>query len=163
MTDRRLPLTLVVKTDFLALVGALLPPIGAILWGAAALGFLPDRSRSMVDGGLLTTPKEGASVFALLAIGAAMGGALLIAWRLWKIRAAFASGHRVPGTIARLRPFKDRAYVDYRYVVGREQHVATHFVHRTKAVRRLFEGQAVSVAIDPRRPRGGFVVEIFDG
>lgn len=152
----------VVRTDFLALAGSILPPVGAAIAIAGAMGILPDRHRSLAQGELVTAstmPVGGATLFAL---AFAVTGAVLVAWRLRKIQSVFASGLRVPGRIVDLRPFKDRAWVRYAYVVqGNEQDVR-HFVHQSAAFKRLEVGQAVTIAVDPRRPRDGFVTALFE-
>jgi hypothetical protein len=151
----------IVKSDYLALVGALLPPIGGAIALAGALGILPDRHRSVDEARFVASaiPVEVATLFAL---GFVVAGAALLGWRLTKIRAAFAAGLRVPGRITSLRPFKDRAYVKYAYVVQGNEHEVRHFVHQTAAYRALEVGQAVTVAVDPRRPRDGFVTALFE-
>jgi hypothetical protein len=160
----RLPsLLVVVKTDFLALLGALAPVVGAALAVAAVAGVLPDRHRSVAEGQLAWLPAQPRDAAAVFAAALAVAGAALIAWRMRKIRAAFGSGHRVEGTITRLRPFKDRAYVHYSYRIHGAQREVRHFVHQTAAFRALAEGQAITVAVDPATPGDGFVVELFEG
>ena len=164
MTNRRPPsLANIVKTEMLALIGALAPPIGVGIAVAGWAGVLPDRGKSLVEGRLVSIPSQGIGASILLGAGFVVVGAVLLAWRAARIRAAFGSGHRVPGTITRLQPFKDRAYIHYAYVIHGTRHETRHFVHQTAAVRRLGEGQAVTVAVDPRQPRVAFVDELFDG
>ncbi len=35
-------------------------------------------------------------------------------------------------------------------------------MHQTAAYRTLVEGQTVSIAVDPLRPRSGFIAELFE-
>ena len=156
------PLTSIVKTDFLALLGALAPPIGSAIAMLGAVGLLPDRSRSMLDRKPVMATNVGPSFWAMMAAGFLLLGLIIIAWRSSRIRAAFASSHRVPGRITRLTPFKDRAYVHYEYRVNGQVIATRHFVHQTERFKRLREGQEVLVAVDPRRPSTGFVVELFE-
>jgi hypothetical protein len=163
MTRRSSPsLTSIVKTDFLALLGALSPPIGSAIAVVGAFGLLPDRSRSTTDRELVMTTNVSPSFWTLMAAGFLVLGVVLIAWRSSRIRAAFASSHRVPGRITRLTPFKDRAYVHYEYRVDGRAIATRHFVHQTARFKRLREGQEVMVAVNPRRPSTGFVVELFE-
>jgi hypothetical protein len=152
----------IVKTDWLALAGAIVPIVGVVIAVASVAGVLPDRSRSLVHGKLETVPAQPVDVAALLAVGFVVVGVALLAWRIRTIRSSFATGHRVEGTITKLRPFKDRAYVHYAYRLQGTMQEVTHFVHQTAAYRRLAEGQAVSIALDPLRPRSGFVAELFE-
>ena len=161
--SRRAPsLRTIVKTDWLALAGAIVPAVGVAIAIAAAAGVLPDRSRSLIEGRLETVSAQPADVAALAAAACIAAGAALLAWRFRKIRSSFANGHRVAGTITKLRAFKDRAYVHYAYRLNGTLHEVRHFVHQTAAYRRLAEGQAVSIAVDPLRPRSGFVAELFE-
>lgn len=155
-------LTTIVKTDFLALLGALSPPIGSAIAMAGAVGVLPDRSRSELDGTLVMVTNVGPSFWASMAVGFLLLGVSVVAWRSSRIRAAFTSSHRVPGRITRLTPFRDRAYVHYEYRVNGRAIATRHFVHQTARFKRLREGQDVMVAVDPGRPSTGFVVELFE-
>lgn len=160
---RRLPsVGKVIKTDFLALVGAITPVTGVALAIAAIAGVLPDRHGSLAKGELRTLPAQPAAIAAVFAAGFVALGAALLLWRLGKIRSSFATGHRVEGTVTRLRPFKDRAYVHYAYRLNGMAHEVAHFVHQTAAYRTLVEGQTVSIAVDPLRPRSGFIAELFE-
>lgn len=153
----------IVKTDYIALVGALLPPIGIAIAVAGELGILPDKRRSIVEGKLVMATKAGPTFFTFMAAGFLLVGVIFLAWRYSRIRAAFACRHRVPGTITKLTPFKDRAYVHYEYLVHARKIATRHFVHQTERFKRLREGQAVTIAVDPGRPEAGFVVELFEG
>lgn len=160
---RRLPsIGKVIKTDFLALVGAIAPVIGLGLAIAAAAGVLPDKGRSLAEGDLEMIPAQPVEIAALFAAGFVAVGAVLLIWRVSRIRSSFATGHRVEGTVTRLRPFKDRAYIHYAYRLNGVLHEVTHFVHQTAAYRTLVEGQTVSIAVDPLRPRSGFIAELFE-
>jgi hypothetical protein len=146
----------VLRTDFLARAGAMGGPIGAAIAVAGFSGILPLRD------GRGFMPAQGLGLSVAFAAAFLVLGAALVAWRVARIRSAFASNRRAPGRVTRLRPFKDRAYVHYAYEVnGRELH-AMDFVHQTEAFRRLAEGQPVTVAFDPRRPSVAFVAELFD-
>jgi Flp pilus assembly protein CpaB len=153
----------IVTTDFLSLVGALFPPIGVAVAVAGQMGVLPDKHRSIVEGQLVMSKPVGPSVFLFMAAAFVIAGLALLAWRFARIRAAFASGHRIPGTLTKLAPFKDRAYVHYEYTVHGQPIGTRHLVHQTERYKRLGEGQAVTIAVDPARPAAGFVVELFEG
>jgi hypothetical protein len=155
------PLSRIVRIDFLALFGALFAPIGVAIAAAGLAGLLPDRSRSLLEGRLVTFEERGLPVFWYFALGATLAGAALLLWRAARIRSAFGAGHRVPGVLSRVRPFKDRAYLTYEYEVDGVRVRTAHFVHRGDVVRALREGQPVTVAVDPTRPRLGFIVELF--
>lgn len=163
MNERSAPtLKTIVKTDYLALVGALIAPIGLAIAVAGAMGLLPDKHRSLAEGRLVMAAEAGPTLFTYMATGFLLVGAVLVAWRAARIRAAFAGRHRVPGTITKLTPFKDRAYVHYEYPVHGQPIRTRHFVHQTEPFKRLHEGQSVTVAVDPARPTVGFVVELFE-
>jgi hypothetical protein len=152
----------IVKTDFLALFGALMAPIGLAIAVAGLMGILPDKHRSIAEGRLVMATQAGPGLFTLMAAGFLLAGAIVVAWRAARIRAAFACRHRVPGTITKLTPFKDRAYVHYEFVVHGRPIRTRHLVHQTEPFKRLREGQAVTVAVDPARPTAAFVAELFE-
>jgi hypothetical protein len=163
MTARSAPsLKTIVKTDYIALVGALLPPIGIAILVAGEAGLLPDKRRSIAEGTLVMAARGGPTFFTFMAAGFLLVGVILLAWRTSRIRAAFACRHRVPGSITKLTPFKDRAYVHYEYLVHARRIATRHFVHQTELFKGLREGQAVTIAVDPGRPEAGFVVELFE-
>jgi hypothetical protein len=155
------PLRLIAKTDFLAMFGAFAPPFGIAFSVLGWAGILPERHRLLTDG-TFSTMDFSTSFSVELAIGFTLFGVALFGWRVWRIRSAFASGHRVPGTITRLTPFRGRAYLHYEYRVESQAIAAIHFVLETDRFKHLVEGQEVRVAVDPRRPRAGFVVELFE-
>lgn len=155
-------LTTIVKTDFLALLGALAPPIGSAIAMAGAVGVLPDKGRSVLEGKLVMMTNLVPFLWGVLAAGFLLLGVTLVVWRSSRIWAAFASNHRVPGRVTKLTPFRDRAYVHYEYRVNGRTIATRHLVHQTARVKRLRERQDVMVAFDPGRPSTGFVVELFE-
>jgi hypothetical protein len=151
----------IVWVDEIALIAALCPVIAIVLGAAAAAGVLPDLHGSGRSGDPGPFPGDAATVFYVMAAAALVIGVAVIGWRVGKVQAAFALGFEVPGRITRITRFKDRAYLHYAYEVASSAITTTHFVHQTKAVKALAEGQAVTVAVNPRSPRVGFVVELF--
>ena len=151
------PLLALVKADFLALAGAMGGPIGAAIAAAGFSGVLPLRGLSGF------TPALGVGLSLAFAAAFLAAGGALVAWRVARIRSAFASNRRAPGRVTKIVAFKDRAYLHYTYEVNGRQLQARHFVHQTPAFRRLSEGQPVAVAFDPRHPSVAFVAELFDG
>ena len=153
---RRLPSARsIVWTDEIALIAAILPIVSVVLGVVAGAGLLPDRH----GGGFV--PAEHASIFYAIAALGLVAGVAIIGWRVGKIRAAFAIGREVPGRIVKITAFKDRAYVRYEYQVGSRTITARHFVHQTKAMKALREGQAVTIVVNARSPGDGFVLELF--
>lgn len=157
MNPRSPTLKAIVATDFLALIGAITPLIGLAMTAVSILGVLPNKDRSLAEGRLVMSDPWDWSLAAFFLLL----GLTLLGWRWSRIRGAFESGTRVAGTVTALRPFKDRAYVHYEYVVGSECVKAVQLVHQSKAYQQLSEGLGVTVAVDPRRPKAGFLVELF--
>lgn len=140
----------IVKTDMAALAAAVFPLVSAVLAVLAEFGLAPSRRGTTLD-------SEGTLKIAAVA---AVVGLVVLAWRVSKIRRAFA-GTAVPGTLVRIEAWRDRARLTYRYVHERQPHVGTHLVHQTDATRTLREGQAITVAVADDDARCAYVVEVF--
>lgn len=162
MTDPAPRLSAILRTDFLTLAGALVPPISFAIAISGALGILPDRTRSIAEASLVVGAAIPVGDATLLAIGCTVAGLALFAWRIAKIRSVFRARVQVQGRVTGLRPFKDRAWVRYAYAVHGYEHEVRHLVRQSPAYQRLEIGQAVAVAVDPRRPTDGFLTMLFE-
>jgi Protein of unknown function (DUF3592) len=160
--DKPLPtLYAVVTTDFVSLLAALLAPV------ALALGILvafkvpfPPSSRLLSDDELTPLDQRAALFFLAAAPALALVGLLVVALRVRVIRRAFR-GTRVAGVITSVRPFKDRAYLGYRWSIAGTDYDVTRLVHLNARTRSLRAGQPVTVAVDPEKTRAGWLVEAF--
>ncbi len=158
---RQVSLRSIVWVDEIALLTATMPVMAVLLGVLAAAGVLPDLHGHGGAGRMAFVPPGAAGVFyAIAAAGLAIGLAV-VGWRVGKVRSAFALGIEVPGRITRITAFKDRAYLRYEYEVRSRAVTTTHFVHQTKAVKALVDGQAVTIVVNPRTPKDGFVAELF--
>jgi len=144
----------IVKTDMVALYGATASPVCVVLAGIGAMGWLPNRMRFEW--------MDTESAYAMLAMA---GIALLVAiplilWRVTLIRAALA-GEVVEGVITKLVPFRDRAYVHYRYAAGTKTIHTKFLMHQTAVFKTLRPGQTVQVGVIVGKPHSGFILELF--
>jgi hypothetical protein len=101
-----------------------------------------------------------AVIFVGLAAVSSVLVALVLTIRLRAARSAFR-GIVVPGRITKITKFKDRAYLHFRFAHDSREFDAWRFVHQTAEVKALQEGQEVRVALDPKRPQGAWVAELF--
>jgi len=151
----------IVTTDFGSLFAALLCPV------ALAIGIFvlfkvpfPPSGRLLSDDELTPLPPSAALFYLGMAPALAVVGLLVVALRARAIRRAFG-GTRVAGVITSIRPFKDRAYIGYRWSIGGADYSITRLMHLNARTRLLREGQAVVVAVDPAKNKAGYIVQAF--
>lgn len=150
-----------VRTDFVSLLLALMVPISLAFAGWAALELPVFEAGRVLEGEPLDqmSPQQ-AAIFATIAGVAAALGLIVVTLRLRAARAAF-KGILVPGHISKITLFKDRAYVHVHYAYGGHEFDSWRFLHQTDAVKALQVGQAVEVAVDPKRPKAAWVSTLF--
>jgi hypothetical protein len=157
------PLKAIVGTDFASLMAVVAAPVVLVVAAAVALRLpVSPPSRVLRDADLEAMDPGAAWIFVAMLPVVALLAALVLALRVRAIRRAFA-GMRSPGSVTRVRPFKDRAWVSYRYVAASAERDLSRLVHLNARTRALKEGDTVTIAFDPARPAYGWIVQAFVG
>lgn len=157
------PLKAIVGTDFASLVAVVAAPVVLAVAAAVALRLpVSPPSRVLRDEDLEAMDPGSAWILVAMLPIVALIAALVLALRVRAIRRAFA-GMRSPGTVTRVRTFKDRAWVSYRYAAAATERELSRLVHLNARTRAFKEGDKVTIAFDAARPAAGWIVQAFVG
>lgn len=134
--------------------------LGLAAWAALKLPVF-SAGRVLEQQPLERMDPASAVVFVGFAAVSGVLAAVVLTVRLRAARCAFR-GIVVSGRITKITEFKDRAYLHFRFAHDSREFDMWRFVHQTEEVKALQEGQEVRVALDPKRPQGAWVVELFE-
>lgn len=105
--------------------------------------------------------RRGASSPPALATTLSALALAVLAWRVARVRALFASGRRAHGVVLALRAARDRGRLEYAFPVQGTTVESWCPVHRTKDVLALEAGTPVEILYDPADPRRAVPVALF--
>jgi hypothetical protein len=134
----------IVQVDYLASLGVLIP---VVIWGLVLLGLVFDPG--------------AASFFRLIAPAATAAGLILLLWRVMSIRAVFNGGDEVPGVIVGAGFVRGRGRIQYVYTYRGRKYLGSSALQASAITRALVPGRAVTVMVDPLKPRRAFVCELY--
>ena len=154
MRDASPSLSRIVSTDYAALLGAILPVVGLVLWAANAFFGFPGRWRGR-------DIQQADPTFVWIGIGMVALGLMLLIWRVRSFQSLFASGHRVPGRVTTVSFFKDRGRIEYEYEYGGAALHAGNAVHKTKRTTAIQQGMPVTVLVDPNNPKRTILLDLY--
>lgn len=134
----------IIQVDYLASLGVLLP---LVMWALALLGQAFDPG--------------AAAFFRLVAPGVTAAGALLLLWRVTSIRSISSGGEEVPGVIVGAGFVRGRGRIQYVYTYRGQKYMGSSALQASAITRALVPGRAVTVMVDPLKPRRAFVCELY--
>ena len=102
--------------------------------------------------------RHAANNLALASLAASAVLGLIVGLRVRMVRAIFAAGRQVPGTVDTVTPVGSTIVVDFTYDPGSGPVQGQNKLKRTRASAGLAPGQRVQVAIDPAAPERALVV-----
>ncbi len=141
----------IIRNDYLAFFTTIVPPALWLLF--IVIYIMPDA----LNGQPVHLPIDRLLILAVLTLIFAA----LLAWRVIDLRALFAEGARVDGTITRLRFLGDGGWITYRYTFQGEPYEIRRRLIKTERSLRLKNGAAVRVVVDPGEPRRSFIEQLF--
>ncbi len=147
----------IVWTDYWAFLGVVLILVGMVTYPAIVyLGIVPQaRGVDPLMG------EAGAPFFfwfALAAVGVGIPG---LFWRISTIRSVFEQGVRVDGVVTSVWFYKDRGRADFQYSHEGTVYQGGNPLHKTARTKALWEGESVTLVVDPQRPTRAFIEHLY--
>jgi hypothetical protein len=146
----------IVKNDFLAFIGIILP---VVFWGLFVA--VDVFGLSLGRRGREISNSDGDSTFLYLAIGATILGIALLAWRVVSFQKVFADGQEVVGQITNVSFIKDRGRIDYSYRINGQTYQSGNGIMKNQKTQSFREGDAVELIVVPSNPSRAFVKELY--
>ncbi|HCE2671071.1 TPA: hypothetical protein NGU48_003078 [Vibrio parahaemolyticus] len=85
-----------------------------------------------------------------------------LVWRVLRIKWISKVGLVTPGRIELVQISRDRARIEYSYLVNGKVFVTWSPVHLTKSTKSLEHKQKVRICYDPRKPEQSFIIELYE-
>src|SRR4030095_7883572 len=154
MTEKTKPsIVRIIQSDYLALLGILVPVVSLILYiSVAYFGYFPGlRGHDPIQG------SDGAPLFFYLFIGGLVIGVPLAIWRIRTIQQMFSTGIEVTGQIKDIFFHRDRGTVQYSYKYQGQEFLSGNAIMKTSQTQKLRPGDQVVLLINPEEPRRALI------
>lgn len=147
------PLSKILRIDYGALIGAILPVMG---WLLAYLNVYQPRLMEMLGAGPFPAwiSLSVAGLFSIIGIP-------LFLHRVRAIRRLFQEGTKVEAEITLAKFWRDRGRVEVRFEHAGAQVETGLALHRTEEAEQLQVGDSVVVRYDPKRPSRIIIPQLF--
>jgi hypothetical protein len=158
MTDKIKPSTFrIIQSDYLALLGVLVPIVSLIMYIAVAyFGYFPGlRGRDPIQG------TEGAPLFLNLFIAGLVIGVPLAIWRIRSIQRLFSKSVEVVGQITDVSFHRDRGRVEYSYTYQGQAYSGGNAIMKTGKTQKLRSGNEVVLLVNPDDPRRALIRDLY--
>ena len=158
MTEKAKPsIVRIVQSDYLALLGILLPVVSLIMYIAVAyFGYFPGfRGHDPIQG------SEGAPLFLNLFVGGLLIGVPLAIWRIHSIQQLFAKSVEVSGQVTALEFYKDRGRVEYTYAYQGQSYSGGNGIMKTGKTQALRPGTQVVLLVNPDEPKRALIRDLY--
>jgi hypothetical protein len=158
MTDRTKPsIVRIIQSDFLALLGVLVPIVALIMYVAVAyFGYFPGfRGRDPIQG------TEGAPLFLNLFIAGLVIGVPLAIWRIRSIQQMFSKSVEVVGQITNISFRKDRGRVEYSYTYQSQAYSGGNAIMKNGKTQNLRSGNEVVLLVNPDDPKRALIRDLY--
>lgn len=151
MSDRLPSIFQIIRTDYLAITLAVVPPALWLLLGVVYI--LP----ALLNGQAVDI--NGFLILILLAV--TLYCWLALAWRVSNIRAVFAAGIHVQGIITGIWFFRNRGQMCFSYTYLGALHDAKMTLVKNLRTSHLQEGATLDLLVDPNNPDRAFLQDLF--
>jgi hypothetical protein len=158
MIEKRKPsLVRMIQSDYLVLLGILIPVVSLIMYIAVAyFGYFPGlRGHDPIQG------SEGAPLFLYLFLGGLVIGVPLAIWRIRTIQQLFSIGVEVTAVIKDIYFQKDRGAVQYAYTYQGQEFLGASSIMKTKQTQKLSPGNEVVLLINPEQPKRALIRDLY--
>jgi hypothetical protein len=147
----------IIQSDYLALIGSVVPLVGLALYAAVAyFGYLPGfRGRGPIQG------TEDASLVLYFAVLGIVLGLPLVYWRVRTIQQRFVKSVEVIGQITGVYFHRDRGRVEYSYSYQGQDYSAGNAVMKNGRTRTLISGNPVVLLINPDNPKQPLIRDLY--
>lgn len=146
-----------IQSDYLALLGVLVPIVSFVLYVSVAyFGFFPGfRGHDPIQG------TEGAPLFFYLFIAGFVVGIPLATWRIHYIQQMFAKCEAVFGHVTSLSFFRDRGNVQYTYTFKDQEYHGANAIMKTARTQQLESGSQINLLVDPENPARALIRDLY--
>ena len=147
----------IIQSDYLALLGILVPSVSLIMYVCVAyFGYFPGlRGRDPIQG------TEGAPLFFYLFIIGFVIGLPLSIWRVRSIQKMFANSVEVTGQITDLSFFRDRGRVEYSYIYQGQNYSGGNAIMKTGKTLQLRPGSQILLLVNPNEPKRALIRDLY--
>jgi hypothetical protein len=147
----------IIQSDYLALLGIILPAVSLIMYIAVAyFGYFPGfRGRDPIQG------TDGAPLFFNLFIIGLVIGIPLAIWRIRSIQQLFVKSVEVVGQITDIAFYRDRGRVDYSYTYQDKQYLGGSAIMKTGKTQQLRSGNQVVLLVNPDNPKNALIRDLY--
>lgn len=147
----------IIQSDYLALLGVLVPVVSLILYICVAyLGYFPGfRGHDPIQG------TEGAPLFLYMSIIGLVVGLPLAIWRIRSIQQIFAKSVEVIGQVTNISFYKDRGRVEYSYTYQNKNYSGGNAIMKTGKTQQLRSGSQVMLLVNPDEPKQALIRDLY--
>lgn len=147
----------IIQSDFLALLGVLVPAVSLIMYICVAyFGYFPGlRGRDPIQG------TEGAPIFLYMFIIGLVVGVPLSLWRIRSIQQMFAKSVEVVGQITNISFYRDRGRVEYSYTYQNQNYSGGNAIMKTGKTQQLRSGSQVVLLVNPDEPKRALIRDLY--
>jgi len=147
----------IVQSDYIALLGVLLPLVFLAMYIAIAyFGYFPGlRGRDPIQG------TEGAPLFLYGFIITLLIGVPVVIWRFKSIQNAFLNGMEVAGKIESISFFRDRGNVVYSYEYQGKSYSGGNAIMKTARTRALAPGMEIILVVYKNDPQRALIRDLY--
>jgi hypothetical protein len=145
-------ITRIIWTDYTAFLATIFP---VVIW-IVYLAWVPDWRG---DGPVI--PAWMVSYVLVFSLLVTLGGALILAWRVWLINSAFRNGSVVSGRIAAVSLKRDRGRLEYTYTFKKKFYQSGVAIHRNAQTKELRAGEKIILLVDPKQPTRAFMRDLY--
>jgi hypothetical protein len=147
----------IIQSDYLALLGILVPVVSLIMYVCVAyFGYFPGlRGRDPIQG------TEGAPLFFYLFIIGLVIGLPLAIWRVRSIQQMFANSVEVNGQVTDISFFRDRGRVEYSYSYQGQNYSGGNAIMKTGKTLQLRPGSQIMLLVNPNEPKRALIRDLY--
>lgn len=150
---------LIIKSDYLAYIGALIPTITCIMY----IGFsFVDNLNVFRELGT-SQDIEGISVFFYAFVIGLLIGVPLTFWRIRYIQQKFSHGIEVVGRITNISFYKDKGTFEFTYTYQGRVHSGNNAIMKTVKSRQLLADNHLVLLINPDKPQDALIRDVYIG
>ncbi len=147
----------IIQSDFLAMLGILVPAVSLLMYIAVAyFGYFPGfRGHDPIQG------TDGAPLFLYMFLAGIVIGLPLAYWRIRSILEMFSRNVEVVGQITGISFFRDRGQIQFTYNYFNQAYSGVTAIMKTRRTEQLQRGQEVILLIDPNDPKRALIRDLY--
>jgi hypothetical protein len=158
MTEKAKPsIVLIIKSDYLAYIGVLIPVIIFVMY----IGFSFVDYLNVFREDKTIQWAESLSVFFYVFVVGFVVGVPLAIWRIRYIQKLFSNGIEVVGQITNISFYKDRGKFEYTYTYQGQVYFGNNAIMETEKTHRLLAYSQVVLLVNPDEPKHALIRDVY--